>query len=150
MREILFFEPKTKGTNLRKALQTVGNVVHRRSIVFVLSDFQAENYQTALGSIARRHDVVAMPLTDPREETLPNMGTVRLQDAETGELMEVATGRASVREAYAEAVRERGVKLRAIFKKNRLDVVNLRTDTDWVPALSTFFRTREHRLGGRL
>lgn len=150
IREILFFEPKSRGTDLAGALERLGRVLHRRSVVFLLSDFQAPEFSRQLGFTARRHDLVAMPLVDPREETLPDLGTVRLEDAETGELLEVATGNAAVRATYAAAVAERAAELVREFRRQRVDSVPLRTDRDWLPALQTFFRIREHRMGGRI
>lgn len=147
VREILFFEPKGRGTDLSGALDRLGRVLHRRSVVFLLSDFQAPDFSRQLGQTSRRHDLVAMPLVDPREETLPDLGTVRLEDAETGELIEVATGSAKVREAFAKAVAERSAALSRLLHQHRVDSVPLRTDKDWLPALQTFFRTREQRLG---
>ncbi|MEI6713641.1 MAG: DUF58 domain-containing protein [Verrucomicrobiota bacterium] len=150
VREILFFEPSSRGTDLAGALERLSRVLHRRSVVFLFSDFQAPDFSRQLGLSARRHDLVALPLVDPREETLPDLGTIRLEDAETGELLEVATGDPSVRDAYAQAVASRSVALLKQFRQQRVDAVPLRTDRDWLPALQTFFRTREHRMGGHV
>ncbi|MEK0445146.1 MAG: hypothetical protein RLZZ399_467 [Verrucomicrobiota bacterium] len=149
VREILFFEPKRRGTQLASALERLNRVLHRRSVIFLLSDFQSADFSKQLGFTARRHDLVAMPLVDPREETLPDLGTVCLEDAETGELLEVSTGDPRVREAFAAAVRERSGALQSLLRRQRVDCVPLRTDRDWLPALQNFFLTREHRLGAR-
>ena len=149
VREILFFEPTGRGTDLAGALERLNRVTHRRSVVFLFSDFQAENFSRQLGFTARRHDLVALPLVDPREETLPDIGTVRLEDTETGEILEVATGSRSVREAYAKAVAERAVVLQRELRRAQVDAVTLRTDKDWVAPLQNFFRTRESRMGVR-
>ncbi|MEY5024948.1 MAG: hypothetical protein RLZZ244_476 [Verrucomicrobiota bacterium] len=149
VREILFFEPQGRGTNLSFALERLNRFLHRRSVVFLLSDFQAPDFSRQLGLTARRHDLVAMPLSDPREEVLPQMGTVCLEDAETGELLEVSTSDPEVRAAFAKVVEERGVELQRALRRMRVDSVPLRTDRDWMPALRSFFRNREHRLGAR-
>jgi uncharacterized protein (DUF58 family) len=147
IREILFFEAKGRGTDIAGALERLNRLIHRRSVVFLVSDFQAEDYSKQLSIAGRRHDLVAMTLVDPREETLPDMGTVRLEDAETGEILEVATGSAAVREAYAAAAAKRAEKLFQELRRASVDRVSLRTDRDWLPALQTFFKNRERRAG---
>jgi uncharacterized protein (DUF58 family) len=148
IREILFYQPKSRGTDLNGALERLNRLLHRRSIVFLLSDFQSAPFVRQLSIAARRHDLVAMPLVDPREETLADIGTVRLEDAETGEILEVATGTPAIREAFAKAVALRAENLSRDLKRAGVDRIALRTDRDWLPALQAFFRTRERR-GGR-
>lgn len=147
VREILFFRAKGRGTDVGGALEKFNRLLHRRSVVFLFSDFQSPAFGKQLGITARRHDLVALPLVDPREETLPDMGTVRLEDAETGQLIEVATGSKQVREAYAAAVRARSEALSAELRRAGVDRVTLRTDCDWLPSLQSFFKTREQRAG---
>lgn len=147
IREILFFEPKSAGTNLSSALERLNRLIHRRSVVFLLSDFQSPSFTRQLTIAAQRHDLVAMPLVDPQEETLANIGTVRLQDAETGEILEVTTGDPAVRQAYAEAVAARAENLARDLRRAGVDRITLRTDRDWLPALQAFFRNRERRAG---
>jgi uncharacterized protein (DUF58 family) len=147
VREILFFEAKGRGTDVGGALERFNRLLHRRSVVFLFSDFQAPAFGKQLGITARRHDLVALPLVDPREETLPDMGTVRLEDTETGQLVEVATGSKQVRDAFAAAVRARSEALSLQLRKAGVDRVTLRTDCDWLPALQSFFKAREQRAG---
>ncbi len=147
VREILFFEAKGRGTDVGGALEKFNRLLHRRSVVFLFSDFQAPAFGKQLGITSRRHDLVALPLVDPREETLPDMGTVRLEDTETGQLLEVATGSAQVREAFASAVRARSEALSSELRKAGVDRVILRTDCDWLPSLQSFFKKREQRAG---
>ena len=147
VREILFFEAKGRGTDVGGALEKFNRLLHRRSVVFLFSDFQAPAFGKQLGITSRRHDLVALPLVDPREETLPDMGTVRLEDAETGELLEVSTGSKQVREAFASAVRARSDALSSELRKAGVDRVSLRTDCDWLPSLQSFFKKREQRAG---
>ena len=147
VREILFFEAKGRGTDVGGALEKFNRLLHRRSVVFLFSDFQAPAFGKQLGITSRRHDLVALPLVDPREETLPDMGTVRLEDAETGQLLEVATGSKSVRDAFAAAVRARAEALSAELRRAGVDRVTLRTDCDWLPSLQSFFKAREQRAG---
>lgn len=147
VREILFFEAKGRGTDVGGALEKFNRLLHRRSVVFLFSDFQAPAFGKQLGITSRRHDLVALPLVDPREETLPDMGTVRLEDAETGQLLEVSTGSKQVREAFASAVRARSDALSSELRKAGVDRVILRTDCDWLPPLQSFFKKREQRAG---
>jgi uncharacterized protein (DUF58 family) len=149
IREILFFKATGRGTDLAGALERLNRLIHRRSVVFLVSDFQADGFSKQLSITGRRHDLVAMTLVDPREETLPDMGTVRLEDAETGEILEVATGSAEVREAYAAAVAKRSEQLAHELRRAGVDRISLRTDRDWLPALQTFFKNRERRSGVR-
>ena len=149
IREILFFEATGRGTDLAGALERLNRLIHRRSVVFLVSDFQAEGFSKQLSITGRRHDLVAMTLVDPREETLPDMGTVRLEDAETGEILEVATGSSEVREAYAAAVAKRSEQLAHELRRAGVDRISLRTDRDWLPVLQTFFKNRERRSGVR-
>jgi uncharacterized protein (DUF58 family) len=147
VREILFFEAKGRGTDVGGALEKFNRLLQRRSVVFLFSDFQAPAFGKQLGITSRRHDLVALPLVDPREENLPDLGAVRLEDAETGQLLEVATGSKQVREAFASAVRARSEALSLELRKARVDRVTLRTDCDWLPALQSFFKAREQRAG---
>jgi uncharacterized protein (DUF58 family) len=147
VREILFFEAKGRGTDVGGALEKFNRLLHRRSVVFLFSDFQTPAFGKQLGITSRRHDLVALPLVDPREETLPDVGTVRLEDTETGQLLEVATGSIQVREAFASAVRARSEALSSELRKAGVDRVTLRTDCDWLPSLQSFFKRREQRAG---
>lgn len=147
IREILFFKPESRGTDLNGALERLNRLLHRRSVVFLISDFQAPPFTRQLSIAARRHDLVAMPLIDPREETLADIGTVRFEDPETGEILEVSTGSLAIQQAYARAVTERAENLARDLRRAGVDRVTLRTDRDWLPALQTFFRNRERRAG---
>jgi len=147
VREILFFEGKGRGTDVGGALERLNRLLRRRSVVFLFSDFQSPPFARPLGLTARRHDLVALPLTDPREETLPDIGTVRLEDAESGELLEVATSDKRVRKAFEDGVRAQAEALASELRKAGVDRVPLRTDKDWLPALQSFFKNRERRAG---
>lgn len=115
--------------------------------MFLFSDFQSPPFARPLGLTARRHDLVALPLADPREETLPDIGTVRLEDAESGELLEVSTSDKKVRKAFEDGVRAQAEALASELRKAGVDRVPLRTDKDWLPALQSFFKNRERRAG---
>jgi uncharacterized protein (DUF58 family) len=146
IRDILFFEPKGRGTNPGEALSYLNRIVDRRSVVFLISDFQAPDFSKELSITSRRHDLIAMQVIDPREEKLPDVGWLTLEDAETGEQIEVNTSDRRVRVALAERVRALGQSRLKDFRRKRIDAVTLRTDEDYVVPLRTFFRNRERRL----
>jgi uncharacterized protein (DUF58 family) len=145
MREILFFEPKGRGTVPAEALRYLNRVLDRRSVVFLISDFQADGFERELSITARRHDLIAMPIADRHEEELPDAGIVTFEDAETGDQIEVDTSDSSVRAAYAHLAQRRRQELEHRFRRDRIDSVLIRTHQDYIPALRTFFRNRERR-----
>ncbi len=146
IREILFFEPSGQGTAPAQALHYLNRVLSRKAAVFLLSDFQTSLFDRELGITARRHDLIALPVRDPRESALPDAGIVVFEDAETGEQIEVNTGDASVRAAYGHLVERRREEWARAFRRKRIDSIALTTDEDYLPALREFFRTRERRM----
>ena len=146
IREILYFTPRGRGTNPAEALRTLNRLVRHRAVVFLLSDFQTPDFSRELAVTSRRHDLVAMPIVDPIEIDLPDVGLVTLEDAETGEQMEVNTSSRAVRAGFLRTVAFRAAARAKLLAKNRIDSIELRTDRDYVPALHAFFRTRERRL----
>jgi uncharacterized protein (DUF58 family) len=149
IREILYFEPTGRGTDVSSALEYLNRVVTRRSVVFLLSDFQTGEFAKALGVSSRRHDLVALPVTDPVEEELPDLGRVVLEDAETGEQIEVNTSSARARTAHRRAAERRRVELEQKLRRARVDTVPLHTNQDYLPELAAFFRRRERRIALR-
>ena len=153
VREILFFRPVQRGTDLGQALRFASRMLPRRAVVFLVSDFQGVGLDAALESparralrqVARRHDLVAVCMRDPREQALPDAGRVVLQDAETGEVVEVDTGSGRVRERFAAAARERQDNLRRLLNSEAVDSLVLSTAEPWLSALLAFFERREHR-----
>jgi uncharacterized protein (DUF58 family) len=146
IREILFYEPKGRGTRPEVALDYLNQVVHRRSVVFLISDFQAADFSKAMSVTSRRHDLIAIPIIDPREEELPDVGLLTLEDAETGEQIEINTSNRATRMAFLQAVDQRTAERLRDFRSKRIDAISLKTNEDYVPALRTFFRNRERRL----
>jgi uncharacterized protein (DUF58 family) len=124
----------------------MNQVLHRRSVVFLISDFQTPDFSRELSVTSRRHDLIAIPIVDPREEELPDVGLLTLEDAETGEQIELNTSDRSVREGFLKAAAERMDARLRDFRKKRIDAISLRTNEDYVPALQSFFRARERRL----
>ena len=146
IREMLYFEPKGRGTNLAGALDYMNRVISRRSVVFMISDFMAPDFTKALTVTSRRHDLVAMPVTDPGESELPDVGIVTLEDAETGEQIDVNTSSRSVRRGLFELNEERMRALDRLLRSRRVDVVPLSTAEDYLIPLRAFFDQRERRL----
>ncbi len=146
IREILFFEPKGRGTDLAGALEFLNRVTSRRAVVLMLSDFHAPDYGKQLRVTARRHDLVAMTIVDPRELELPDVGRIVLEDAETGERVLVDTSDRRTRVRYASEVGGWHGDLPSGFRRLGVDTITLETNQDYVPALRRFFSTREHRL----
>ena len=146
IREMLYFEPKGRGTNLAGALDYMNRVISRRAVVFMISDFMAPDFTKALTVTSRRHDLVAMPVTDPGESELPDVGIVTLEDAETGEQIDVNTSSRSVRRGLFELNEERLRALDRLLRSRRVDVVPLSTAEDYLIPLRAFFDQRERRL----
>ncbi|MGB8356307.1 MAG: DUF58 domain-containing protein [Chthoniobacteraceae bacterium] len=146
IREILFFEPGGRGTDMTVSLNYLNRVVSHKAVVFVISDFQTGDFSKALSVTSRRHDLVAIPIVDPREESLPNVGIITLEDAETGEQIEVNTADSATRAAYLHIIDKRRIEIFGLLRRNRVDSISLRTNQDYLPALRTFFRQRERRL----
>lgn len=145
IREVLYFKPKGHGTDIAEALHYLNRVVKRRAIVFLLSDFMAKNYETPLRIANQRHDVVAVTVTDPREEELPDVGWVAIVDPESGEEALVNTADPVVRTRYARRARELEESRKAVLRRARVDVVPIRTGQPYAQDLYRFFRRREKR-----
>jgi uncharacterized protein (DUF58 family) len=149
IREILAFQPKGRGTNLKAALDYLNHVQTRRAVTFVLSDFQVEDEEAVrkkLRVASKRHDVVALSLRDPREEELPAVGLVELRDAETDERALVDTFDRNVREQFAAKSRLRLEALRRMLRSASVDHVEIRCETDYMLPLIKFFKMRERRI----
>jgi uncharacterized protein (DUF58 family) len=145
IRELLNFKPRQAKTDIIGALDYLGKVTTKRSVVFLVSDFQAENFEKTMRVISKRHDLIAVTVVDPREVQLPNVGFLELEDAETGEIILIDTGSAAVRKSYERLGRERSEYFRGLFASMGVDQIDVMTDKDYVPKLVYFFRIRERR-----
>lgn len=144
--EILTFEPRSRGTDVKAGLDFLGRVARRRSVAFLVSDFIAprSSYEQALRVSQRRHDLVPVTLTDPMEEALPKLGYVTFEDVETGELVEFDTfGEDAAR--YAERVQRARAEREQLFRRLKMDFVNIRTDAPYLEPIVAFFRARARR-----
>ena len=150
VRDILYHEPQGDGTDTVKTLDVVNHVLHRRAVVFLISDFETSGdpgaaraqLRRAVRQTNRRHDLIAVHIEDPREKELPNVGIIALEDAETGEIIELDTARATVRKRFNELSLERALRLRSDLRAEGVDTVQLRTDEPYIPPLQRFFKSR--------
>jgi len=149
IREILFFQPQGRGTEPGLALDYLNNIVTRRAVVFFISDFQAPDFSRALAVSGRRHDFIAIHIRDEREKVLPNIGIIMLEDAETGEQIEINTADRGTRGRFSELVDEHETDLSRTLRRNNIDAIALQTGKDYLPALRSFFKQRERRLSIR-
>jgi len=153
IREVLFFEPKRRGTDLNVALEFLLRVQAHKAVAVVISDFiTAEGggalpraTQTALRQANRKHDVVAVQITDHHELRLPALGRLTLEDAETGEVVELNTDSTSSRDAFALRQEKQLNELARQFRSSRIDSIQLRTNEPYSAALGQFFEVREKR-----
>jgi uncharacterized protein (DUF58 family) len=161
IRDLLFFEAKRPRTNIPAALAFLNHVLHRRSIVFLLTDFLhslggaaasnavgGRDAMQELGLTNARHDLVCLHLHDPRESELPTAGLVTIEDAETGELLEIDSNRAAVREKFARTNAERLAELDRELQRAGVDTLRFSTAEAFAQTLQHFFETRRGRRRG--
>ncbi len=148
IRDVLAFEPTGQRTDLKLGLDTINHLLKHSSIVFLISDFliPPESYSSALQICNRRHDCIAITLTDRREQEWPNVGLIALEDAETGQVRWVDTGSRRWRQAFAHRVNELKVARERVFRKAQVDRIDITTDAEYVTPLTTFFEKRAKRL----
>ena len=148
IRELLAFEPQSKGTDIRLALENVNQILKRRSIIFLVSDFMADpqSYRQAMAITNRRHDLVAVDLTDPLESQIKNVGLLALEDPETGEIVWVDTGSKSWQAAYQQRLQQLETNKGRVFKQASVDRIDISTDRDYAGPLTAFFHERSRRI----
>ena len=146
IRELLFFDSgrvrKGRGTDIALALDYLGRVLTKRGVVFLVSDFLDRNFERPLKVLARKHDLIAVTVKDPRESALPDVGLVEIRDAETGETIQIDTGSETVRSRYCLLAEEKQKVLSDLFRSNGIDHISLVTDRDYILDLVKFFRKR--------
>ena len=153
VRDILYFQPRGRGTDTVKALDFANHILRRRAIAFLISDFQSsedpgqalEHLRRAMRQTNRRHDLVALHIQDAREQSLPNVGVLAIEDAETGEVVELDTADAEVRARFEEEANDRTQRLVRGFRAEAIDTLELDTAEPYLPALQRFFKNRERR-----
>ncbi len=153
IREILFFQPEGTGTNLAAAMDFTNQVIKRRAVAFLISDFclprdfdgSLNDLRPKLRITARRHDLVAVSVTDQRERELPNIGLLTIEDSETGEQVELDTSRPEIRTRFKDLAESRQNKLRHAIRSVGVDMLELSTERSYIADLLRFFSSRERR-----
>tara|TARA_Y100000385_G_scaffold69732_1_gene69934 strand:+ start:2737 stop:3606 length:870 start_codon:yes stop_codon:yes gene_type:complete len=142
IRELIAFEPENKGTDIGEALRYFNNVIKRRAVCFVISDFMGNNFEAPLKIANKKHDVVTISINDKREEELPDIGLIQMKDAETGEVKWIDTGNKSIRQNYKKNYLRNKEEVNQLFKNSGVDSIQLRTDMDYIKPLIQFFKRR--------
>lgn len=149
LRELLHFQPASRGTDIGAAALHLGHVLKRRGTLFMISDFLCDQgpagFETPLRLLARKHEVVAIHISDPREYTMPDAGLIEVTDPETGRGGLIDTSSRRVRDAYAAAALRRDAQLASVFARTEVDRVALSTSRPFIPDLVRYFRMREQR-----
>lgn len=142
IRELLEFKPKSKKTDIAQAIKFLSSVMKKKAITFILSDFIAEDYEQTLKIAANKHDITGIRIYDEREETIPSLGMVQMEDEETGELRLINTSSKKIRRNYESYYKERVDYYEETFKRSGSGVINVRTDESYVKKLLGYFKRR--------
>jgi uncharacterized protein (DUF58 family) len=149
VREILATQETRQGTDISGALRFLSNVQKRKAVVFLVSDFQDRNYEKQLRVVARRHDLIACTVSDPREAALPDVGLVELQDPESGDLFLVDTSSRRVRAEFAEQAAAERAALLTTLRRCGIDTLDISTERPYLDDVRRLFRRRQMRAGRR-
>ena len=145
LRELLYFKPEDRKTDIGMSLEYLNRVVKRRSVVFMISDFISQDYEKQLRIVNKKHDIVAINIIDPRELDLPSIGFIEFEDLESGERMVLDTSDPEVRSMFKNESSVSLVKREKLFKSMNVDSIMIRTDQSYVEPLIRFFRMRAKR-----
>jgi uncharacterized protein (DUF58 family) len=145
IREVLSFEPEGKGTNIKSVLEYMNNAIKKRSIVFLISDFMDSGYERILKIVGKKHDFIGVVLTDEKENLIPRLGLIKMQDAETGEERYIDTSDKEFQKWFIRSRLENFDNRKSLFIKSRLDSINIQTNQSYIKPLIDFFRLRERR-----
>lgn len=145
IRTILNFTPEGKGTNLNLPLEYLLKIMKRKAVVFLVSDFQTKDYERNLKLAAQKHSVIAITITDPRETTLPDIGLIQLQDAETGEIILVDTRVNNLPQNFASLTAAERLREKRFFHSIGIDVIEIQSDHSLVNPIIQYFKIRERK-----
>jgi len=145
IRELLYFKPRQTSTKISIGLDYLGKVLTKKAIVFLVSDFLETGFEKKMRVTGRRHDLIAVSITDPRERTMPNIGLLELEDAETGELVLIDTSSSAVRKQFASRGIEQATALKKTFHSMGIDQIDINTNEDYMRKIMRFFIEREKR-----
>ena len=150
IQDILSYRSRSTRTNMSAPLDFLHNVIKRRSIAFLISDFQDEGYETQLRTIAGHHELIAVGIHDPREVELPDIGYIEFEDAETGEPLLINTSSAKLRKGFAAAARDRMKRQEDFFRSSDIGFIPVRTDQSYMEPIARYFRAREMQKSRRI
>jgi 7-keto-8-aminopelargonate synthetase-like enzyme len=139
---LLYCQPIGEGTNLSAALTHLNRTVKRRSVVFVVSDFQDENYEKALRIAKRKHDIIPVVIGDQREMEMPSVGMIELKDSETGLVTQFDTASRRNRELFADRARARINEQDNLFRRLKIEPIRIMTGQDYVDPIREYFHRR--------
>jgi uncharacterized protein (DUF58 family) len=146
IREVLFHKPEHRGTSIQKAFEHLNLVLHKRSVVFLISDLLDQGFEQSLKVANRKHDIVIIQIIDSREKELPEAGILEIRDAETGEMVRVDTSLPWIRDTYRENWRRNQARLARLFESHRMDHITIETDKSYDVPLVRFFKERAKRI----
>ncbi len=139
-------KPTSKKTDLNNALSFVSSVIKKRSIIFVISDFYSPDFEKPISLLKNRHDVIAVRVNDFRENTIPDIGLINLEDEETGEQILVDTSDSEFRKNYAKIISKERKRLEKSLKKHKIDTISIFTDEPYDVPLRKFFKNRQKKV----
>jgi uncharacterized protein (DUF58 family) len=145
VREILYFKPSGRGTDIAGALEYFSRVIKKKSVVFLISDFMSEDYLKPLQIANNKHDIIAMKISDPREITFENVGLIELEDAETGETVMIDTSSREFRRDFTLKAQEDNLGLKRSLRLIDVDFIQIITNQTYIVPLINFFKMREKR-----
>ncbi len=146
VREALYFKPEGKGTDIPKAIEYLNRVIKRKAVVFIISDFYAPDLKKSLSVSNKRHDIIAITITDPKEINLPNIGIVKFDDSEGGKSYFIDTSSKSVRKKFSDDALLKFSQRKKLLSSVSIDSIDVRTDSSYTKELVMFFKMRERRM----
>jgi uncharacterized protein (DUF58 family) len=145
IRELITFKSESKKTNIEVALKYFNNVIKKRAVCFILSDFMDTNFDKSLKIARNKHDIIALRIHDQREETLPNVGLIKVEDAESGQTRWMDSSNKQVRTNYNNNYREFEKELKQTLQSSGVDHIDIKTGKDYIKPLMSFFKNRGKR-----
>jgi uncharacterized protein (DUF58 family) len=140
---LVSYEPVSKSTDIEQSLAFISNVVKKRSILFIISDFYSDDFVRPLKILKNKHDIIAIKIADAREKAIPDIGLIELEDEETGEQLLVDTSDKEFRDNYSQIMREEEKRVHDTFRKHRIDIIDVITDESYEKPLKKFFHARK-------
>jgi uncharacterized protein (DUF58 family) len=144
IRELIYFKPEHAGTDIGEAIRYFNNLIKKRSIAFIFSDYLCDQYEDALKISKKRHDIIGVHVYDPIEKNLPDVGLIRAQDPETGKRVIIDSSSANFRRKYSQHFEDHYQQFQKAFMRLGLDTMSLKTEDDYIVHLMKFFKKRHH------